>query len=273
MEQGFFIALGVAVIFGFLLYAVKAMPRSLAWIGIAAGVALMALDIANLRAYAWPTVAAFVGLFCLAGSGLWTHRIYTTTEAPVPKEPKVEPKSVSLVAEGGFLGYLPPNLPANWHTYVIRITKGGEIDTSGYIGMTPQQAGIFPQNKRAFAGHCKITNYGTIPVFSLWVELNLTLHEIIPDPKNQNAKISNPEPKLKGMIRVLINKIDAGPTNSVSFALVNLSPYAATAVLPSHVMASPLNAEKQSIPLSQPNLANIPMPLTIVLPPFDETAP
>jgi len=78
---GYWFALGLAAVFGFSVWAVKSMPPFLAWIGIAAGIAMIMLDLFNLRAYAPPVLVAFIGLFLMVGAGWWIYRI-----SSAPKE-------------------------------------------------------------------------------------------------------------------------------------------------------------------------------------------
>jgi hypothetical protein len=259
-EQGFFFAFGVAIIFGFLLYAVRAMPRSLAWIGIAAGIAVMALDIANLRAYAWPTVVAFIGVFCLVGAGLWVQHIRKEREqSKLPQKPA----DINLVVECSGSG-IPSTMFPNWEVHVILVTKKGEFQSSGYVGMTPQQAGIFPPDKKVYFGYrCQITNYGSVPVFRIRVSIPIKLFDIIPDPKDNSRQTSAKEPRISGDLPLLIQKIDAGPEHAFTFFIFNLTPMFGTATFPSNVMADILGRPNQSFALTHQTLAGMSYPLSL----------
>lgn len=283
--------LGIALVMGVFFFAGGAVMTALAikyatpgllwdivlWGGIL-GMALSAANIIMLAIYylsdailrtqrpiLGPAILMNLAICLAVGSLIWHF-----SEAPIaqllpdtqrPERTGAYDTNLVIETKGA---YLRPNIPENWQVSVIRLDGKGEINSTGYIGSTPQQAGIFPYGKAMpIAEQCTVTNYGSVPVFVVRMEIEIKLFEIIPHPTQPNSKVSAKEPKISRKIPVWINKIDPGPSNAVSFFLVNLTPLFAAAWLPSHAMAAPLGATAQSVLLTYPTLTGVPHPISL----------
>src|SRR5262249_55934616 len=123
------------------------------------------------------------------------------------------------------------------------------------------------------AGLCQIINYGNAPIFSIRLEFDLNLHEMVADPNNTANRRSAKASLFKYKVTNLTSKIETGANNPLNIGFVNLTPYTAIISMPKEITGIPLGQEKQSILLVQPNLMeaasdvpNIP-PIPLVLAP------
>jgi hypothetical protein len=171
------------------------------------------------------------------------------------EKPQTQPE-INLVAECDPFG---GNVPIR-QFLAIRQTKDGAFFSTGYVGSTPQQAGLIPATARVFASGCQITNYGSAPIFTVRMSVRVQLFEIItPDPSNPDNKTSAKEPKASIDVPVWFDKIDAGPSNAVRFALMNLTPLFGSASLPDTVSGARLGSSTmQTFPLAKPTQSGLP---------------
>ena len=100
--------------------------------------------------------------------------------------------------------------------------------------------------------------------------MRVQLFEITtPDPNNPGNKKSAEEPKASIDVPVWFDKIDAGPGNAVSFALMNLTPLFGLASLPDTVHGARLGSPAmQPFPLAKPTQSGLPPSLP--LPPYED---
>ncbi len=75
MDSRFWTGLGLAAISFFLRYAVKDMPRSVAWLGVRFGMLIMAVSIlpSTTKYVNGPLIMFAGGCFCIIGSILWNY--------------------------------------------------------------------------------------------------------------------------------------------------------------------------------------------------------
>jgi hypothetical protein len=216
-EPGYPFAVGLAVLFGFAIYAVKAMPRPLAWLGMAAGFILMGLDVTQLKAYAWPTIVAFAGIGLVIYAVLWGYRLFN---APAADDAKI---TLQCKRE-----MLPKTFGPNEIVRVLNLFPTPKENGGGGVGEISNHSGKEWQWKitaddnpfGGIVGKCEITNYGTAPILDFSMFLDLTFYEAVPVP-NQPNSTSMGNIRLKRPWIITAQKIDVGPENSFIFYIYN----------------------------------------------------
>lgn len=176
-EPGYPFAIGLAVVFGFAIYAVKAMPKPVAWLGMAAGIALMILDVTQLKAYAWPTVLAFAGIGLLVSAVVWGYRVYSTNLAPEKPDDRIslliecfQSPLPSTIPEGGFFSVIP-----------FRFDKEGTVGFGGQPGLVGKEM-HWPEEwlKKPIGTtvRCQLTSYASAPIFNVSLPIAVTFKRI-----------------------------------------------------------------------------------------------
>jgi hypothetical protein len=239
--------------------------------------AAMLLDVVRRSQWTiqWPVHRKLIGfVIVLAIVGVIARPILTDiqqamwTPAPptIPTPQKQdEPPRASLVAECGVMGMLPIDHALNWQVIAIRLDKAGKLFSTGFRGASLRQAGYVSDDTAVFSQLCKITNYGTVPIFNLRMSAHVDAFEVIQDPDKANSRSTGKEPKMSTDAPVWINKIDPGPNSAESFAIANLTPFFLRAWIPTEVSAAPLGApESKPMALAQPNQAGVRLPLLMM---------
>jgi len=105
MDSHSWAGFGLAAISFFFRYAVKDMPRPIAWLGVLFGISVMVASItpATSKYINGPLIMFAVGCFCILGSGLW---FYLGGFSPAAQAQTAPASSVgnSVNQQGGITG-------------------------------------------------------------------------------------------------------------------------------------------------------------------------
>jgi hypothetical protein len=150
MDGKFFVGLGLSAVSFFLRYAVKDMPRPIAWLGVVFGVLIMvASTTPSISKYLnGPLIMLAVGCFCVIGSALWYYlgdfsapALAEQTAQAGPSATQNNQSGPNIIAPGGKFNFY--NQPQSQATDGV-ITQAGVVVGKVFGGRrSPNDATVF----------------------------------------------------------------------------------------------------------------------------------
>jgi hypothetical protein len=263
MDWQFKVGIGTAVVFGLLPYAVKDMPQSIVWVGIAGGAlfCFWGLYPEHERLPIGPTLLLIASLAGMAGSVSWfysssgrSNGLAETREVPTEEtslgffmECDFQTRPITAGADGRvYFSQIVVKAEAGGGLAVLTMALGAEYKFRELLGLNILR--------------CQLTNYEQTPALNVMIPLVVRFREIIRPSVTERTvgKIIMERPwPLK------ISKVDPGSGNSFTFYLVNDSPLLIDFDVPDHVTIQSLgNLQAKTAKLtvgSAPMLALFPL--------------